>query len=85
MKANRNERMVMSATPTGTILITCTQVNAVMGDLADDEICRISRACSDAATEVLPFTEEAFSDFCSRHPTGRPVHPTLRAYPYPRE
>ena len=82
MKASPKSTMVMSATPSGRILITAIHVET--WGIPDSDVLRAGRASSDAtATEIVPMTDEAFASFVSRHP-GRPVYPSLATYPKPR-
>lgn len=72
--------MAMSKKPSGGILITQANLTAVQAK-ADPSI---FAACLDAViTEIVPQTEAAFADFVARH-GGKPIYPTLAAYPKAR-
>jgi hypothetical protein len=75
-----NKLMAMSQSPSGRVLVTAPNLTREVG--GDDP--SVWQMCSDSvATEIVPMTEAAFADFISRH-GGKPIYPTLAAYPAPR-
>ncbi len=77
MRAKQKKLMAMSKAPDGKIFVTQDDLSP---EIAGSDP-SIWRCYSDAvATEIVPQTEEAYADFIARH-GGRPLHPTLAAYP----
>jgi hypothetical protein len=66
--------------------VTCISVDRLRrrdGD-TDEAILRMARGCADAvATEIVAMTEDGYAAFVLKH-GGRPLYPTLAAYPAPR-
>ena len=76
MRENPKQQIALSMAPNG--VIRRTAAGLLSGPVES------YRACSDAvATEIVPATEAAFTDFVRRH-GGRPLYPSLAAYPAPR-
>ena len=80
MKTTKNGKMAMSQRPDGRIYITGTQLQRLGVELDPMDWA----ACSDAmVTEIVAMTEDAFADFVGRY-GGKPIYPTLAAWPAPR-
>jgi len=87
MKTNANKKMIMSVGPLGLAIITMHDAGQIqkMAKMSDAQMCETYRSSSDdTTTEILPMTEDAYAAFAARH-NCQPVHPTLAAYPYPRD